>query len=39
MKKDNNGTGEQGIGERIRNSREEAVGSPQNLRLALHLTN
>ena len=24
MKKDNNGTGEQGIGERIRNGREEA---------------
>lgn len=39
MKKDNNGTGEQGIGERIRNGSEQAVDSPQNLHLALHLTN
>ena len=39
MKKDNNGSGEQGIGERIGNGTEEAVGSPQNLSLALHLIN
>lgn len=31
-----NGSGEQGIGERIRNGRG-AVDSPQNLSLALHL--
>lgn len=39
MTKDNNGSGEQGIGERIGNGREEAVGSPPNLSLALHLIN
>lgn len=39
MKKDNNGSGEQGIGDRIGNGKEEAVGSPQNLSLALHLIN
>lgn len=39
MKKDNNGSGEQGVGERIRTGIEEAVGSPPSLSLALHLIN